>query len=253
MTFRLYPVLLAILCISLFFSFSCTTDIDLPPPPGNYSSSGLPAGTVFCDIGTACSAMASEICTAVGGHPVASCPDVSSSSSTLSSSSKISSSSSRASSSSSSLPTGTVFCKVGTNCGEMDSEICGILGGSVVSSCSIKRSVVFEVRNSYGAGWGPNYLRINVNGSTNKYIALDNGYSDYYLFDFNVGDVIRVYWVGDVYGYPDPDEDPYYYYSYPQYCSFTVYYDDNGRKIMDSGTLPWTDEILVDSFTVAAP
>jgi len=251
MTFRFYPLLLAMLCISLFFSFSCTTDIDLPPPPSNYSSSGLPAGTIYCQYGSDCLTVDSGICTSIGGHQVASCPDVSSSSSTpsaQSSSSKISSSSSssssRASSSSSSLPTGTVFCEYGTNCLAVDSEICSLLNGSIVSSCnSVKtRSVIIEVKSLYGEGWGYNYLAIDVNG-TKEYITLDEGYSERYGSDFNVGDVVKIYWTGDA--------D-----SYPEQCAFSVYYADGGSPLVnkDFGYLYATsNETLVGSFVVTAP
>jgi len=244
MTFRLYPALLAMLSISLFFSFSCTTDINLPPPPGSYISSS--DGVVFCEYGTTCSAMASEICSSIGGHQVASCPGVSSSSSTTStqsSSSKISSSSSRASSSSSGSQSDIVWCQLpnGT-CSQYAQELCNIVGGAVVSSCNSTRSVTIEVSNAYGEGWGYNLLRVNVNGIEDKYVTLDDGYSDYYTFNFTVGDVIRVYWIGD--------SD-----SYPEDCAFNIHYIDSSASLLirSYGTLHATDETLIGSFVVTAP
>jgi len=86
MKFRLYPLSLAMLCIALLLFFSCTSNIDLPPPPdsnGSFdvgssssavtpddlsSSSSLPAGLVWCLYGEICSAMFSEICSDMGGQ-----------------------------------------------------------------------------------------------------------------------------------------------------------------------------------------
>jgi len=168
---------------------------------------------------------------------------LSSSSAKSSSSSKISSSSSKVSSSSSSQPI-IVLCKLSTGtCSEYSQDICELLGGSAVSSCISTRRVTIDVNNSSGDGWGYNYIRISVNGEKNYYVTLDGGYSDYYTFDFDVGDVIKIYWVGDSN-------------SFPELCAFTVRYADNNRVLLNRayGSLQSTseNEIQVGQFTVAA-
>jgi len=165
MKFRLYPLSLAMLCIALLLFFSCTSNIDLPPPPdsngsfdvGSSSSSSLPDGLVLCLFGGNCSAMASEFCSEIGGQPVGSCPAASSSSENSSSSSNLtgayssglegasssglagassSSSVALATPSSSSLPEGLVLCQIGSQCKPYDSSMCDMVG-TIVPSCSL--------------------------------------------------------------------------------------------------------------------
>jgi len=165
-----------------------------------------------------------------------------SSSSVQSSSSRMSSSS--RSSSSSSQPI--VLCRLSNgNCDYYAQDFCASYGGSVVSTCSIMRSVGITVENSSGNGWSYNYIRISVNGGEqNYYVTLDGGDSDYYIFDFYVGDVVRIYWIGEPY-------------SYPEECAFTIRYIDNNRILVNKpyGTLQSTseNELQVGQFTVAAP
>ncbi|GBU25117.1 hypothetical protein R83H12_01756 [Fibrobacteria bacterium R8-3-H12] len=88
--------------LALALTFSCTSDIELPPPLPDYSSSAEDTGSsssssssssslsvsaVWCVVGENCVSIAPETCTILGGQQVQSCPAASSSSIALPSSS----------------------------------------------------------------------------------------------------------------------------------------------------------------------
>jgi len=110
-----------IAALAMALTFSCSSDIELPPPPSTLSSSSLPSGKVLCLYSGGCTTLASEDCSIIGGQVVESCSAVSSSSIALSSSS--------------SLPANTVLCLYNGSCNAVSNETCSVIGGQAVQSC----------------------------------------------------------------------------------------------------------------------
>jgi uncharacterized protein (TIGR02145 family) len=117
--------LTAALVLATAFTLSCTSNVEMPPPPEEpkgTSSGSAKQNDVFCKVSGACVEVPADMCLAAGGTEATSCE------------------ASGAKQSSSSSGQADVYCKVGSTCSLVPKATCSVLQGTEAASCGTSSS-----------------------------------------------------------------------------------------------------------------